>query len=115
MNRKTITQNLEKALLDDGPLAIELFEYALKEHVDDYLQSRKRDNDKYFFAVTEHTNDVAILMIDEEENIYINEDARELLKKLWKDEYQENIRTLIPQIATQLDAGYLFAAGVKHV
>jgi hypothetical protein len=29
--------------------------------------------------------------------------------------YRENIQTLLPHIAEQLDAGYLFAAGVKEV
>jgi len=41
------------------------------------------------------------------------EDARNLLKKLWQDAYLENLQILIPDMARQLDAGYLFAAGVK--
>ena len=59
-----IEKNLKKALLEDGPMAQALFEYELEEHVEEYLQSKRTDGDKYFFAVTEDTNDVAMLLID---------------------------------------------------
>jgi hypothetical protein len=113
MSKETIEKNLKKALLNDGALARKLFEYELEEHIGDYLLSKWADGDKYFFAVTEHTNDVAVLLIDEHDNIHINEDARTLLKKLWGGAYGKNMEVLIPQIAEQLDEGYLFAAGVK--
>jgi vacuolar-type H+-ATPase subunit E/Vma4 len=115
MNKKIIEQNLKKALLDEGPLVKELFEYELEEHVEEYLQSKQADKDKYFFAITEHTDDVAMLLIDENNIVHVNEDARVLLKKLWSHEYKNNITKLIPLIAEQLHEGYLFAAGVKTV
>ena len=100
-------------LLNDRPFSRELFEYELGEHLGEYLLSKQADNDKYFFSVTEHTNEVAMVLIDEGDNVYINEAARDLLKKLWRNAYRKNIQGLIPRIAEQLDAGYLFAAGVK--
>jgi hypothetical protein len=36
----------------------------LAGHVDEYLLSKKEDKDEHFFAVTEHSNDVAMLLID---------------------------------------------------
>jgi hypothetical protein len=113
MSKKIIEQNLKKALLDDGPLVKELFEYELEEHIEEYLKSKQKDKD--FFAITEHTNDVAMLLIDENNIVHVNEDARILLKKLWNREYKNNIRKLIPQTVDQLHEGYLFAAGVKIV
>ena len=113
MSKKTVEKNLKKALLNDGPLVKALFEYELEEHLEEYLRSKRADGDEYFFAITEHTNDVAMLLIDEQDNIYINEAARAILQKLWGDAYRKNIQVLIPDIAGQLDAGYLFAAGVK--
>lgn len=115
MSRKRIAKNLKKALLDDGPMAWALFEYELAEHLEEYLQSKRADGDKYFFAVTEHTDDVAMLLIDEDDHIHINEDARTWLQQLWGDVYGENIRKLIPRMAEQLDAGYLSAMGVKEI
>lgn len=113
MSKKTIENNLRKVLLDDGPFARALFEYELEEHIEEYVLSKQEDGDKFFFAVTEHTNDVAMLLIDESNDILVNEDARALLRKLWGDAYRKNLQVLIPQMAEELDAGYLFAAGVK--
>ena len=113
MGKKSIEKNLRKALLDEGPLARELFEYELEEHVDEYARSKQMDGDKYFFAVTEHSNDVAMLLIDEADQLHVNETARALLKKLWQDAYRQNLEVLIPQMVEELNAGYLFTAGVK--
>jgi hypothetical protein len=113
MSRKSIEKNLRKALLDDGPLARALFEYELEEHVDEYARSKQMDGDKYFFAVTEHSHDVAMLLIDAGDQLHVNEDARALLKKLWRDAYRKNLEVLIPQMVEELKAGYLFTAGVK--
>jgi len=87
----------------------------LEEHIEEYLQSKQKDKDKYFLAITEHTNDVAMLLIDDNNTVHVNDDARELLKKLWSGQYKNNIKRLIPLIAEQLDEGYLFAAGIKVV
>jgi hypothetical protein len=115
MRKKIIEKNLRKTLLEDGPFAQALFEYELEEHTEEYLQSKRADGDKYFFAITEHTNDVAMLLIDERDNIHVNQEARALLKKLWQDAYQQNLQRLIPDIAGELDAGFLYTAGVKLV
>ncbi|MEZ4528863.1 MAG: hypothetical protein R2941_23370 [Desulfobacterales bacterium] len=113
MSVKIIEKSLKRAFLEDGAFAQALFEYELAEHIEEYMQSKQEDNDRYFFAVTEHTNDVAMLFIDENDNVHLNEDARILLKKLWKDAYRENMQRLIPDMARELDAGYLYAGGVK--
>lgn len=90
-----------------------LFEYELEEHIEEYLQSKRVDGDKYLFVVTENTDHVAMLLIDEQDNIHINEAARTILQELWGDAYWSNMKTLIPNIAAELNAGYLSANGVK--
>jgi hypothetical protein len=112
MRKKAIEKNLRKTLLDDGPLARALFEYELEEHVDEYARSKQTDGDTYFFAVTEHSHDVAMLLIDESDHLHVNEDARTLLKKLWRDAYRRNLEVLIPEMVEELNAGYLFTAGI---
>ena len=114
MSKKTIEKNLVKALLNDGEMAYALFQYELEEHVDEYIKSKQEDKDDYFFAVTEHTNDVAMLLIDRKNKVYVNEKARTVLKKYWKGSvYEYNLKILIPQMAEQLGKGYLFVTGVK--
>ena len=115
MSKKTIEKNLKRVLLEGEPFARALFEYELEEHIEEYAQSKRADGDKYFFAVTELTNGVAMLLIDEGDAIHVNEKARALLKKLWRDAYNRNLKLLIPQMASELDAGYLFSAGVKEI
>ncbi len=115
MRKKTIEKNLTKALLNGGKFAKALFDYELAEHVEEYLLSRKQDNDNYFFAITEHSNDVAMLFIDENDVVYINEMALQRFQALWPDIYHDNMKKLIPEIARQLDAGFLFVSGVKVV
>ena len=62
MSKKTIAANLKRVLLDDAPFAMALFDYELREHIAEYLESKRVDHDRYFFAITEHTNDVAMLL-----------------------------------------------------
>ena len=115
MSKKTIAANLKRVLLEDAPFSEALFEYELQEHVAEYLESKRSDNDRYFFAVTEHTNDVAMLLIDEQDRVHVNEAARTALRTLWKNAYVQNIERLIPKMAQDLSAGYLSAMGVKIV
>jgi hypothetical protein len=115
MTKKKIVFNLENALLKDAPLKIELYKWELEEHIQEYFDSKKEDRDKYFIAITEHTNDVAMLLIDDKNRLHINEQAREKLKKIWKNNYERNMKILIPQIAQDLFDGYIFSTGVKEV
>jgi len=114
MNKKAIEKNLINALLNDGVMEYALFEFELEEHIDEYLKSKKEDGDDYFFAVTEHTNNVAMLLIDKKNKIHINEKARAMLKKYWKGSvYELNLKILIPQMVEQLSKGFLFVTSVK--
>lgn len=115
MSKKTIEKNLAKVLLEDGKFEKALYDFELAEHVDEYLLSKKQDRDEYLFAITEHSNDVAMLLIDKDDVIYINEAAREQLKELWRIAYKSNIKRLIPDMAQELDAGFLYSAGITVV
>ena len=115
MSKKTIANNLKRVLLDDAPFVQALFDYELREHIEEYLESKHTDKDRYFFAITEHTNDVAMLLIDEQDTVHINEGARAVLRTLWRDAYPKNVQRLTPKMVQDLQAGYLFAAGVKVV
>ena len=114
MNKKAIEKNLVKTLLDDGAMASDLFEYELEAHINDFLKSKHEDSDDYFFAVLGRAKDVAMVLIDGEDNVHANENARALLKVLWpKSAYKHNMQILIPQMADELYKGYIFVTGVK--
>lgn len=114
MSRKTIEKNLVKALLKDGAMTRALFEYELEEHVDEFLQSKREDSDDFFFALTERKDEVAMLLIDNDDKVYVNEEARARLKTFWKGSvYEHNLKMLIPQMADELSKGFLSVNGVK--
>ena len=113
MSKKTIEKNLVKALLRDGIMARELFEFDLEEHVKEFLKSKKKDKDDYFFAVAEQTNDVAMLLIDEKNKVHVNEEARTKLKGYWGESYEHNIKIMIPHMVDELSQGFLSVNGVK--
>ena len=112
-NKIIIRRNLENALIHNREMVLSLYEYELKELISEFKESLKKDNDDYIFAVTEHDNDVAMVLIDKQGKIYINEDARNKLKTLWKEPYLSNMQRLIPQFAKQLVKNEISVNGVK--
>jgi hypothetical protein len=115
MSIKTIEKNLEEALLNQGEMRRELYEWEVEEHLDYFKESMREDNDEFLFVVTEHTNDVAMLLIEKTGEVHINEEAREKLKEIWPDTYQETMRFLIPNMAEQLHNDNLAVHGVQVV
>jgi hypothetical protein len=118
---KQIRQTLERALLHNGELREELYEYDLEQHIDYWKQSMIRDQDEFLFVAAVHTNDVdhkydaALLLMEKSGEIYVNEPARERLKELWGKVYSSNMRKFIPLFAQQLKQGDLAVMGVKVV
>jgi len=115
MSKKRIQKNLTRALLQGGEFAEALYEYELAEHVEEYSESKKRDSDLFFWAVTENSGDVAMLLIDKNDVLHINEKARQCLQEYWPDTYVPNIERILPDIADRLNQGFLFSAGVKEI
>jgi hypothetical protein len=114
MSKITTEKSLIKALLNDGAMSKTLFEDELQEKIVEFLKSKKEDHDDYFFAITENDKNVAMLLIDGDNKVHVNEEARALLKTFWqKSAYQNNMQVLIPQIVDELSNGYYFVTGVK--
>lgn len=113
---KAIEINLKKALLKGGAFSQALFEFDLEDRIAAYLQSKRDDGDKYMFVIAEKSNEVAMMLIDENDEVHVNEDARTLLMKLWQGEiYQSNIRLFMPDMVNELDKGNHYFVGVKIV
>ena len=114
MSKMTTEKYLVRALLDDGAMSKALFEEELQDQTDEFMKSKQEDGDDYFFAITERDNQVAMLLIDRDDNVHVNEDARAVLKTYWqKSVYDDNILMLLPQMVDELSEGYYFVSGVK--
>ena len=114
MSKLTTEKYLVRALLDDGVMSKSLFEEELQEQMDEFLKSKWEDGDDFFFAITERDNQVAMLLIDRDDKVHVNEEARAMLKTFWqKSVYEHNMQILIPQMVDELSEGYYFVTGVK--
>lgn len=115
MSKMTTEKYLVRALLDDGAMSKLLFEDELQDQISGFLQSKQEDQDHYFFAITEQNNQVAMLLIDADDKVHANEEARAVLKAFWKNTtYDDNILMLLPQMVDDLSDGYYFVTGVKR-
>ena len=115
MTKKSIKKLLEQALLHDGEMREELYEYELEEMLDELKASMAQDKNEYIFAVTENRGEVAMVLIEKSGQVHVNEGARERLKALWPAAYESNMKMLIPAFATQLRGGEIPVNGVKTV
>ena len=113
MSAKKIKDLLEQALIHDGEMKYELYEHELKELLDELRSSMAKDQDEYIFAVTENSGHVAMLLIENSGQAYVNDEAREKLKAHWRTAYESNMTKLIPAFAKQLNEGEIAINGVK--
>ena len=115
MATKTIEKLLANALIRDGEMQYGLYEYELEEILEHLKASLAEDNDEFIFAVTENSGHVAMVLIEKNGEVYINESARDRLKDLWRAAYSSNMKKLIPGFAKQLNAGVMPINGVKII
>ncbi len=100
MRKKIIAKNLKKMLLEDGAFSRVLFEFDLEDRIVAYLQSKHEDGDNYLFVIAEKSNAIAMMLIDENDEVHVNAEARALLMKLWQGEnYKNNVLLFMPDMA----------------
>jgi hypothetical protein len=104
---------LKNALLNDGKMEYELYEYEFEELLDELLTSLIKDKDDFLFAITTHKNDItgkedtAMVLIDASGKAHINELARDKLKEVWESDYERKMTKLIPDFAKQSGSSIL--------
>jgi len=72
---------------------------------------------EFLFVVTENNGDVAMFLMTNKNDIFINEEARRKLHEFWNEKsvYKHNIDLLLPVMAEELESGSLSVYGVKNV
>lgn len=113
--KSKIENELRKALLLSGEMSYDLFEYEIEEHIDYWKKSLKKDKDEFLFVVTENNGDVAMLLMTNKYELFINEKALQRLHEFWEEEtvYNYNIEYLLPVMTEQLESGIISVNGVK--
>lgn len=113
--KSKIENELRKALLLSGEMSYDLFEYEIEEHIDYWKKSLKKDKDEFLFVVTENNGDVAMLLMTNKYELFINEKALQRLHEFWEEEtvYNYNIEYLLPVMTEQLESGIISVNGIK--
>jgi hypothetical protein len=110
--RKALERQIRNVFLNDEIFSIEAFVEILEAEIDELSESKWIDEEDYIFAVAELRGHLGMVLIDQADEVYANEDARAMLKKLWPAAYEKNIIRLIPDMAEDLIGGDLFTMGV---
>ena len=115
--QKAIENKLRKALLANADMSHALYKYELEEHLAYWKAGMRRNEDEFLFVVTENRGDVAMLLMTDKDELFINELAREKLQLLWNNKgvYENNMKLLLPLMAELLANGELYVNGVKTV
>ncbi|MGC1272990.1 MAG: hypothetical protein WBC44_04740 [Planctomycetaceae bacterium] len=115
MSKKRIAESLHRALLQDGSMDRELFDRDLQDMVDGLIESMIEDDEDYVFSVTEQDGAAAMVLVERDGTLHINEAARERLKALWPAAYASNLRMMIPDFASQLNRNEIPIFGMTVV
>lgn len=113
--KKKIEKCLNAALLLDGEMEIDLYKYELEEHIDYWKTNLKKDKNNFVFVLTVNKGDVAMVLITDKDELYINEQAREHLQSIWEHQYENNIRTIMHTMVNFLANDCLAVMGITTV
>lgn len=113
--KSTAFQVLHKALLEDGEMNRSLYEYDMEEHIAFWAEGMKKDKNDFVFVMNENNGYVAMVLITKDEKLFINEEARVYLQKVWKKQYEKNIKMLLPEMVADLNEGIFPIHGITIV
>jgi hypothetical protein len=116
INRKikklAISSALSIVLLEDGPMNMSLYKYDMEENIAYWTESMRKDKNDLVFVVNENNGHIAMVLINRAEELFINEEARAYLQKVWKENYVRNVKMLLPGMVEDLLEGIFPFHGV---
>jgi hypothetical protein len=112
---KEISDLLSQALLQKGRMDHDLYKFELEEHLQEWYAGLKADRNNFVLVVTENSGSVAMVLISEDKTVYVNEDGRKKLSAIWKLNYENNVRLLLPAMANDIDSGFFSVTGITVV
>ena len=90
----------------------DLYKFELEEHLQKWYADLKADRNNFVLVVTENSGSVAMVLISKDKTVYVNEDGREKLSTIWKLNYENNVRLLLPSMANDIDSGFFSVTGI---
>ncbi len=116
MGTREISSTLRKALLKgENNMSLALYQDKMAEHIDEWYEGLKADREDILFVITEMAGEIAMVLIDKDRNIYVNEESKEYLLKIWTKNYPKNMKFLIPGIADHINEAVFSITGVSVI
>lgn len=115
MQKQSIQVSLENALLHNVMWSDELYNEVLTDFVEQMKESLHRDADDAIICLVAKEQQVAMMLVEVDNNVLRNEAARHRLKQLWKENYEINVTKVIPILVEHLSQGMLGVAGIKVI
>ncbi|MEI6428213.1 MAG: hypothetical protein WCO45_07460 [Pseudanabaena sp. ELA607] len=112
MRTREISKALRKALLQEGNMDSSLYQDKLSGHVEEWYQELINEQGGFVFVIAERDENIAMVMIDKDKNILMNEAGRAQLAKIWAKNYVKNKKFLIPDLADRLDEYGIAITGI---
>ena len=112
---KEISDLLSKALIQKGQMDHDLYKFELEENLQKWYAGLKADLNNFVLVVTENSGSVAMVLISKDKTVYVNEDGREKLSTIWKLNYENNVRLLLPAMADDINNGFFSVTGISVV
>lgn len=106
---------LIKVLLENGEMDFNLYKNDLEKNVPDIKQGLIDDGEHFAIVITQHKATVAMCLVTINDELYINEKAREKLKSMWIKTYEFNVNYFLPSIVAVLKTNHYWINGVKIV
>lgn len=116
MGTREISSALRKALLKgENNMSLALYQDKMVKHIDEWYEGLKTDRENYAIVLTERAGELAMAIIDKDKNIYVNEEAKDKLSKIWTKNYTKNIKFLIPMMADHINEAVFSITGVSVI
>ena len=112
---KEISDLLSKALLQKGEMDHDLYKFELEKHLQEWYAGLRTDRENFVLVVTENLGSVAMVLVSKDKTVYVNEDGREKLSTIWKLNYENNVKLLLPAMADDIDSGFFSVTGITVV
>ncbi|MCF6806807.1 hypothetical protein L3V79_00145 [Thiotrichales bacterium 19S9-12] len=113
MTKKKYEEVLQSIFFKNKPMSRELYDFELKEHIEETIQEMIDDQDDLVYAITVSNSNVAMFLVDKKGGIYVNEKALTKLKRIWKKKYSQNINKLMSFYCSELSNGSFPIHGIK--
>jgi hypothetical protein len=116
MGTREISSALRKALLKgENNMSLALYQDKMVKHLDEWYEGLKDDREDLLFVITEMAGEIAMVVIEKNRNIYVNEESKEYLSKIWTKNYTKNIKFLIPMMADHINEAVFSITGVSII